>query len=161
MMNDALTKMINDIEKINKINNTIGIRNLGLQEGTPFNQLSASEMQRLKNAGYEQSVNAVNQQGGTPFGQLNNSELQLMQDEMRALQQKGGSGDGFLTDVEVNRFIELRNQLNPNLPQERLLTTVREPVDIDGASAPPNPMSMEELNQFLENIYRARIPRDY
>ena len=151
-MNDALTKMINDIEKINKINNTIGIRNLGLQEGTPFNQLSVSEMQRLKNAGYEQSVNAVNQQGGTPFGQLNNSELQLMQDEMRALQQ---------TDVEVNRFIELRNQLNPNLPQERLLTTVREPVDIDGASAPPNPMSMEELNQFLENIYRARIPRDY
>ena len=74
--------------------------------------------------------------------------------------QKGESGNGFLTDVEVNRFIELRNQLNPNLPQERLLTTVREPVDIDGASAQPNPMSMEELNQFLENIYRARIPRE-
>ena len=81
-------------------------------------------------------------------------------EEMRALQQKGESGNGFLTDVEVNRFIELRNQLNPNLPQERLLTTVREPVDIDGASAQPNPMSMEELNQFLENIYRARIPRE-
>lgn len=141
MMNDALKQMIAEIEGIRNTARNNLVREL--PTGAVGNVYDNEEMQMF---------NAMSNGAGNNF----TSPIE----EMRALQQKGGSGDGFLTDVEVNRFIELRNQLNPNLPQERLLTTVREPVDIDGASAQPNPMSMEELNQFLENIYRARIPRE-
>jgi hypothetical protein len=146
-MNNALKQMIAEIEGIRNTAPTGAVGNVYDNEVARFiaNPVDKSNQEM-------QMFNAMSNGAGNRF----TSPIE----EMRALQQKGGSGDGFLTDVEVNRFIELRNQLNPNLPQERLLTTVREPVDIDGASAPPNPMSMEELNQFLENIYRARIPRE-
>ena len=72
--------------------------------------------------------------------------------EMKALQAKGAAGNGILTTDELNRFVYLRNMLNPNLPQEE---PVSMPIDIDGASA-GTPMSQEELNLLLQQLQRMR-----
>ena len=71
--------------------------------------------------------------------------------EMRALQAKGAAGNGALTTDEINRFVYLRNMLNPNLPQEEPVNYNTMPVDIDGASA-GSPMSQKELNFILNRI---------
>ena len=168
-----------DMEYMRANNNTGGVGNVSNQEMQMFNEMLNNVPTGGSSVGNMSESDVEYMRKNNPvvgaFGNVSNQEMQMFNamangagnnftspiEEMRALQQKGASGAGFLSDVEINRFMQLRNQLNPNLPQERLLTTVREPVDIDGASAQPNPMSMEELNQFLENIYRARIPRDY
>ena len=72
--------------------------------------------------------------------------------EMRLLQEKGAAGNGILTTDELNRFVYLRNMLNPNLPQEEPISM---PIDIDGASA-GTPMSQEELNLLLQQLQRMR-----
>lgn len=72
--------------------------------------------------------------------------------EMRALQEKGAAGNGILTQDEINRFVYLRNMMNPNLPQQ---DPVGMPVDIDGASA-GNAMSQEALNALLQKLQRMR-----
>jgi hypothetical protein len=72
--------------------------------------------------------------------------------EMRALQEKGAAGNGILSQDEINRFVYLRNMLNPNLPQQE---PVGMPVDIDGASA-GNGMSQEALNALLQRLQRMR-----
>ena len=71
---------------------------------------------------------------------------------MRALQEKGAAGNGILSQDEINRFVYLRNMLNPNLPQQE---PVGMPVDIDGASA-GNGMSQEALNALLQRLQRMR-----
>ena len=72
--------------------------------------------------------------------------------EMRELQAKGAAGNGILTQDEINRFVYLRNMLNPSLPQEE---PVGMPTDIDGASA-GNAMSQEALNELLQKLQRMR-----
>ena len=72
--------------------------------------------------------------------------------EMRALQAKGAAGNGILSQDEINRFVYLRNMLNPNLTQEE---PVGMPTDIDGASA-GNAMSQEALNELLQKLQRMR-----
>ena len=72
--------------------------------------------------------------------------------EMRLLQEKGAAGNGILTTDELNRFVYLRNMLNPNLPQEEPISM---PIDIDCASA-GTPMSQEELNLLLQQLQRMR-----
>ena len=71
--------------------------------------------------------------------------------EMKALQKKGAAGNGILTTDELNRFVYLRNMLNPNLPQEKPVDYNTMPVDIDGASA-GIPMSQKELNFILNRM---------
>jgi len=104
--------------------------------------------------------------GNTPFGQLNISEEAMLNsnnpmngavmaqaaNEMRALQEKGAAGNGILSQDEINRFIYLRNMMNPNLPQQE---TIGMPTDIDGASA-GNPMSQDKLNMLLQQLQRMR-----
>jgi|APSaa5957512535_1039671.scaffolds.fasta_scaffold98418_2 hypothetical protein len=72
--------------------------------------------------------------------------------EMRALQEKGAAGNGILSQDEINRFVYLRNMLNPNLPQQ---DPVGMPTDIDGASAGGG-MSQKELDILLQQIQRMR-----
>jgi hypothetical protein len=68
------------------------------------------------------------------------------------LQEKGAAGNGILSQDEINRFVYLRNMLNPNLPQQE---PVGMPVVIDGASA-GNGMSQEALNALLQRLQRMR-----
>lgn len=86
-------------------------------------------------------------------GNASNKEAAMIQavNEMKALQTKGAAGNGILTTDEINRFVYLRNMLNPNLPQEEPVNYNTMPVDIDGASA-GKAMSQEELNFILNRI---------
>ena len=52
---------------------------------------------------------------------------------------------------DIDRYMELRNLANPNLPQEQSISM---PVDIDGASL--TGMTQEELNILLQKIDRMR-----
>ena len=93
--------------------------------------------------------------GNTPFSQLNISEEAMLnpqpspQQRYDELQYLGSQGP--LSNEEIDEFIMLRNQMNPNLPQERPVTM---PVDIDGASV--TGMTQEELNILLKKIDRMR-----
>ena len=96
----------------------------------------------------------MNQEQGA-FGNVTDNEAAVMAqaaNEMKALQAKGAAGNGILTTDEINRFVYLRNMLNPNLPQEE---PVNMPIDIDGASA-GTPMSQEKLNLLLQQLNRMR-----
>ena len=87
-------------------------------------------------------------------GNASNNEAAVMNDaasEMRAIQEKGAAGKGILSQDEINRFVYLRNMLNPNQPQQ---DPVGMPVDIDGASV--TGMTQEELNILLQKIDRMR-----
>ena len=91
---------------------------------------------------------------GGNVGNVSDNEAAVMAqaaNEMRALQAKGAAGNGALTTDEINRFVYLRNMLNPNLPQEEPVNYNTMPVDIDGASA-GSPMSQKELNFILNRI---------
>lgn len=88
-------------------------------------------------------------------GNVSNNEAAVMAqaaNEMRALREKGAAGNGILTQDEINRFVYLRNMMNPSLPQQ---DPVGMPVDIDGASA-GNAMSQEALNALLQKLQRIR-----
>ena len=87
-------------------------------------------------------------------GNVSDNEAAVMAqaaNEMKALQAKGAAGNGILTTDELNRFVYLRNMLNPNLPQEEPVDYNTMPVDIDGASA-GIPMSQKELNFILNRM---------
>ena len=106
-----------------------------------------------------QSLQANNQMGNPMAGANMGSDAGMQQaammqaaNEMRALQEKGAAGNGILSQDEINRFVYLRNMLNPNLPQQE---PVGMPVDIDGASA-GNGMSQEALNALLQRLQRMR-----
>jgi hypothetical protein len=91
---------------------------------------------------------------GGNVGNVSDNEAAVMAqaaNEMRTLQAKGAAGNGALTTDEINRFVYLRNMLNPNLPQEEPVNYNTMPVDIDGASA-GSPMSQKELNFILNRI---------
>ena len=91
---------------------------------------------------------------GNNVGNVSDTEAAVMAqavNEMKALQEKGAAGNGILTTDELNRFVYLRNMLNPNLPQEEPVNYNTMPVDIDGASA-GIPMSQKELNFILNRI---------
>lgn len=100
------------------------------------NNLNASELQSLT---------------GDSSG-MQQAAMAQAANEMRALQAKGAAGNGILTQDEINRFVYLRNMLNPNLPQEE---PVGMPMDIDGASA-GTPMNQEALNNLLQKLQRMR-----
>jgi hypothetical protein len=115
-----------------------------------MNNLNPQELQNLQ----------ANNQMGNPMAGANMGadvgmeQAAMMQaaNEMRALQEKGAAGNGILSQDEINRFVYLRNMLNPNLPQQE---PVGMPVDIDGASA-GNGMSQEALNALLQRLQRMR-----
>ena len=91
---------------------------------------------------------------GNNIGNVSDNEAAVMAqavNEMKKLQEKGAAGNGILTTDELNRFVYLRNMLNPNLPQEEPVDYNTMPVDIDGASA-GNAMSPEELNFILNRM---------
>ena len=91
---------------------------------------------------------------GGNVGNVSDNEAAVMAqavNEMKTLQAKGAAGNGALTTDEINRFVYLRNMLNPNLPQEEPVNYNTMPVDIDGASA-GSPMSQKELNFILNRI---------
>ena len=80
--------------------------------------------------------------------------------EMEALKRQGAMGSDFQPEVfnmertpnsDIDRYMELRNLANPNLPQEQSISM---PVDIDGASL--TGMTQEELNILLQKIDRMR-----
>lgn len=83
---------------------------------------------------------------------MNEAVMAQAANEMRALQQKGAAGNGILSQDEINRFVYLRNMMNPNLPQQE---SIGMPTDIDGASA-GNPMSQDKLNILLQQLQRMR-----
>jgi len=88
-------------------------------------------------------------------GNASNNEAEVMNqaaNEMRAIQEKGAAGNGILSQDEINRFVYLRNMLNPNLRQQ---APVGMPTDIDGASAGGG-MSQKELDILLQQIQRMR-----
>ena len=106
----------------------------------------------------------MNQQQGT-VGNVSNNEAAMFSgnpmngavmaqaaNEMRALQEKGAAGNGILSQDEINRFVYLRNMMNPNLPQQE---SIGMPTDIDGASA-GTPMSQDKLNMLLQQLQRMR-----
>lgn len=91
---------------------------------------------------------------GSNIGNVSDNEAAVMAqaaNEMKALQAKGAAGNGILTTDELNRFVYLRNMLNPNLPQEEPVDYNTMPVDIDGASA-GDAMTPEELNFILNRM---------
>jgi hypothetical protein len=91
---------------------------------------------------------------GGNVGNVSDNEAAVMAqavNEMKALQAKGAAGNGILTTDELNRFVYLRNMLNPNLPQEEPVDYNTMPVDIDGASA-GDAMTPEELNNILNRM---------
>ena len=91
---------------------------------------------------------------GSNIGNVSDNEAAVMAqaaNEMKALQAKGAAGNGILTTDELNRFVYLRNMLNPNLPQEEPVNYNTMPVDIDGASA-GDAMTPEELNFILNRM---------
>ncbi len=99
------------------------------------------------------NLNAPEPQAMTGDGSgMQQAAMAQAANEMRALQAKGAAGNGILTQDEINRFVYLRNMLNPNLPQEE---PVGMPMDIDGASA-GTPMSQEGLNELLQKLQRMR-----
>ena len=89
--------------------------------------------------------------GNTPFSQLNISEEQMLnaqpspQQRYDELQYLGSQGP--LSNEEIDEFIMLRNQMNPNLQQESL---VNMPFDIDGGSAGSKELTIEDLNKLFE-----------
>ena len=89
--------------------------------------------------------------GNTPFGQLNISEEAMLnpqpspQQRYDELQYLGSQGP--LSNEEIDEFIMLRNQMNPNLQQESLVTM---PFDIDGGSAGSKELTIEDLNKLFE-----------
>ena len=92
---------------------------------------------------------------------INRNTQQYPRDEMEALKRQGAMGSDFQPQVmnenrmpnsDINRYMELRNMANPNLPQQ---DPVGMPVDIDGASA-GNAMSQETLNILLQQLQRMR-----
>ena len=102
-----------------------------------------------------QNLQANNQMGNAMNGAnagMQQAAMVQAANEMRELQAKGAAGNGILTQDEINRFVYLRNMLNPNLPQEE---PVGMPIDIDGASA-GTPMSQEALNELLQKLQRMR-----
>jgi len=115
-----------------------------------MNNLNPQELQNLQ---------ANNQMGSSMAGANMGANAGMQQaamiqaaNEMRELQAKGAAGNGILSQDEINRFVYLRNMLNPNLPQQE---PVGMPVDIDGASA-GNGMSQEALNALLQRLQRMR-----
>jgi len=102
-----------------------------------------------------QNLQANNQMGNAMNGAnagMQQAAMVQAANEMRELQAKGAAGNGILSQDEINRFVYLRNMLNPNLPQEE---PVGMPTDIDGASA-GNAMSPEALNELLQKLQRMR-----
>ena len=83
---------------------------------------------------------------------MNEAVMAQAADEMRVLQEKGAAGNGILSQDEINRFVYLRNMMNPNQPQQE---SIGMPTDIDGASA-GNPMSQDKLNMLLQKLDRMR-----
>ena len=117
-------------------------------------------MKRIQNMNNLNPQELQDLQSNNPMGNAMNGANSGMQqaamaqaaNEMRALQAKGAAGNGILSQDEINRFVYLRNMLNPNLPQEE---PVGMPTDIDGASA-GNAMSQEALNELLQKLQRMR-----
>lgn len=98
--------------------------------------------------------------GAIGAGNATNKELDMLK-QVELLKRKGAMGSDFQPEVineermlnsDINNFINLRNQLYPNLRQEEPISM---PVDIDGASA-GTPMSQEELNLLLQQLERMR-----
>ena len=116
------------------------------QQQGAFGNVTDNELQRFV-ADPVSNTNAINAM------RSDNKEAVMAQavNEMKALQSKGAAGNGMLTTDEINRFVYLRNMLNPNLPQEEPVNYNTMPVDIDGASA-GIPMSQKELNFILNRI---------
>ena len=89
--------------------------------------------------------------GNTPFSQLNISEEAMLnpqpspQQRYDELQYLGSQSP--LSNEEIDEFIMLRNQMNPNLQQESLVTM---PFDIDGGSAGSKELTIEDLNKLFE-----------
>ena len=155
-------------QEINNPRYTGGVGNVSNQEMRMFNEMLNNVPTGGSSVGNMSESDVEYMRANNPvvgaFGNVSDRETQMFNamangagnnftspiEEMRALQQKGASGAGFLSDVEINRFMQLRNQLNPNLPQEKPLATVLEPVDIDGAGQ----MSLQELTRLLENSKR-------
>ena len=117
-------------------------------------------MKRIQNMNNLNPQELQDLQANNPMGNAMNGANSGMQqaamaqaaNEMRALQAKGAAGNGILSQDEINRFVYLRNMLNPNLTQEE---PVGMPTDIDGASA-GNAMSQEALNELLQKLQRMR-----
>ena len=103
---------------------------------TPFGQMDISKMM-MPNA----------PTGNTPFSQLNYSQEAIPNPQQRydELQYLGSQGP--LSNEEIDEFIMLRNQMNPNLQQESLVTM---PFDIDGGSAGSKELTIEDLNKLFE-----------
>jgi hypothetical protein len=81
-----------------------------------MNNLNPQELQNLQ---------ANNQMGSSMAGANMGANAGMQQaamiqaaNEMRELQAKGAAGNGILSQDEINRFVYLRNMLNPNLPQQ-------------------------------------------
>ena len=135
---------MNNTDAINAMraaNNTGGaVGNVSDREASFFNMMAGNAMTGANMGG---NVGNVSDNEAAVMAQAAN--------EMRALQAKGAAGNGALTTDEINRFVYLRNMLNPNLPQEEPVNYNTMPVDIDGASA-GSPMSQKELNFILNRI---------
>ena len=127
---------------------TLALKNKPAQgEKMNINEL----MQKLASTTEPMGNPMVGANSGANVGMQQAAMIQAA-NEMRALQERGAAGNGILSQDEINRFIYLRNMLNPNLPQQE---TIGMPTDIDGASA-GNPMSQDKLNMLLQQLQRMR-----
>lgn len=137
-MNEKLLAQIINGMRMNQPQGAVG--NVTNKENSLFNMMAGNAMTGANIGG---NVGNVSDNEAAVMAQAAN--------EMKALQAKGAAGNGILTTDELNRFVYLRNMLNPNLPQEEPVDYNTMPVDIDGASA-GIPMSQEELNFILNRM---------
>ena len=137
-MNEQLLAQIINGMRMNQPQGAVG--NVTNKENSLFNMMAGNAMTGANIGG---NVGNVSDNEAAVMAQAAN--------EMKALQAKGAAGNGILTTDELNRFVYLRNMLNPNLPQEEPVDYNTMPVDIDGASA-GNAMSPEELNFILNRM---------
>ena len=141
-MNEQLLAQIINGMRMNQPQGAVG--NVTNKENSLFNMMAGNAMTGANIGG---NVGNVSDNEAAVMAQAAN--------EMKALQAKGAAGNGILTTDELNRFVYLRNMLNPNLPQEEPVDYNTMPVDIDGASA-GNGMSQEALNALLQRLQRMR-----
>jgi hypothetical protein len=137
-MNEQLLAQIINGMRMNQPQGAVG--NVTNKENSLFNMMAGNAMTGANIGG---NVGNVSDNEAAVMAQAAN--------EMKALQAKGAAGNGILTTDELNRFVYLRNMLNPNLPQEEPVDYNTMPVDIDGASA-GIPMSQKELNFILNRM---------
>ena len=156
-MNDALNQMMNELQQIRANNDTgravspqeekylaQGLRAVGIKANPPT--ISNQEMQM-----FNEMVDSAANNFISPI------------DEMRALQQKGGSGADFLSNQEIARFQQLQNQNNGiknTISLEEMINKIS--FDRDANVQPvPSPQIIEQYRkEEIENQKQIQRLRD-